>query len=65
MSQKYMIPFFIGCFSAGCLPAARRAAEQGNEGMARFWKILSAIGFVIAGVSLLVQFVLMARGNIQ
>ena len=50
----YHIVFFSACFGAGCIPAARQAAERRMNGMASIWRILSAAAFFFAIVLLVV-----------
>ena len=65
MPQKYMIPFFIGCFGAGCFVASRTASQQGMSGMATVWKILGVLGLVGGLVLLVAELFFIGRGDIE
>jgi len=44
----YRIAFYIACYAAGSLIAAKKAQDQGMTGMAIFWKVSSIVGFIVA-----------------
>ena len=50
----YHMAFFSACFGAGCIPAARQAAERGMNRMASIWRSLSAGALFLAVVVLIV-----------